>query len=391
MESPQPPSPSPGVARAARYDIRPPSPPTIDIPVSRSMGLNTVTLTPSPRNLDPALLDDFESDYKIIITSHMRTQEAQDQASDWVYASRRSAQPILEESMYLGPLSVVRDKTWMEMERITMVVVVRDRVMGLTSLMGGMKLNGQSSHQSQSSGAETPKPRPTPTLGPAAKKVCEELGIQIEAIAVSGLQELIREFPKLNEKIVRHLVEVHKRSSGTQEGRVLVCCETGNDRSAAVVVAYLVEVWGADLITALRFVLYRRFCVAWDDDTRRYLKNYADICEAKRMRWENHQGQAGMDGANGNGKSPGVAAADERKTPSKLKRQLADEGDSDAGEQEDEDGDCEMENNGVNFPGSRLSEEAAQRARGRNFAPFLDRPLRYDKGGGNDGAGSEQC
>lgn len=390
-----PQTPFPGVTRAAPYDTRPPSPPTIDIPATRTMGRNSVTLIPSPRNLDPALFD-LDSDYKQIITSGLRTQEAIDQASNWEYSARRSAQVVVEDSIYLGPLSVVRDKAWMESQGVTMVVVVRDRIVGLTGLMGGLKLGGQGQGQGQGSPVqqqklqkkegEVPVPRPAPTLGPAAKKVCEELGVQVEAIAVSGLQELIREFPKLNEKIVRHLISVHMRTSGAQEGKVLVCCETGNDRSAAVVVAYLVEVWGADLITALRFVLYRRFCVACDDNTRRYLKNYEDILEAKRMRW---QGQGANGKSAGNG---GVAAADERKTPSKLKRQLAAEGDHDDEEdRKDGEGDYQMQDhNNANSPGTRWSEEAAQKARGRHFAPFLERSSHDAEGGRSNGAGSRQ-
>ncbi|EGO59220.1 hypothetical protein NEUTE1DRAFT_79116 [Neurospora tetrasperma FGSC 2508] len=326
------------ITRAAPYDTRPPSPPTVDIPATRAVGRNSVLIAPSPRNLDPALFD-LNSDYASIITHGLRPQEALDQASDWEYTARRSAQKIIDPSLYLGPLSVVRDREFMKGEGVTMVV--------------------------RTDGQGVP---PVPTLGPAAKKVTEELGVQVEAVGVGGLQGLIREFPKLNEKIARHLVAVHKRSLGAQQGKVLVCCETGNDRSAAVVVAYLVEVWGVGLIEALRFVLYRRFCVAWDDDTRRYLKNYEDILMAKRARWQDQEAND----------RDAAAAADESRM-NKLKRQLASVG-------FDDDSDDEDEEIWGNYKGaSSSSEETIHQARGRNFAPFLDLPPRGAEHRNNEG------
>ncbi|KAJ4409990.1 hypothetical protein N0V85_004021 [Neurospora sp. IMI 360204] len=310
------------------------------------MGRTSVVITPSPRNLDPALFN-LDSDYGQIITHGLRPQEALDQASNWEYSARRSAQKVIDPSLYLGPLSVVRDREFMMKEKVTMVVVVRDRIVGL----------GLQQQQQKKDGVPT-----VPTLGPAAKKVAEELGIQVEAVGVGGLQELIREFPKLNEKIVRHLVQVHRRSSGAQQGKVLVCCETGNDRSAAVVVAYLIEVWGAGLIEALR-----RFCVAWDDDTRRYLKNYEDILMAKRTGWQDQEAND----------RDAAAAADERRM-TKLKRQLAAVGFYSDGDDDDD----EMWDR---YKGSSSSsEEASHQARGRNFAPFVERPPRVEERRNNE-------
>ncbi|KAK3951541.1 protein-tyrosine phosphatase-like protein [Pseudoneurospora amorphoporcata] len=364
MQNPNAPHiPSPGslihnshssITRAFPYDTRPPSPPTVDIPASRCMGRISVTITPSPRNLDPSLLD-LNTDYSSIIAHGGAPQEAVDQASSWEYSSRRSAQKIVDPSLWLGPLSVVRDKAWMEKEKVTMVVV-KD---------GGVPA--------------------FPTLGPPAKKVCEELGVQVEAVGISGLQELIREFPRLNEKIVRHLVSVHKRSSGTQQGKVLVCCETGNERSAAVVVAYLVEVWGCDLLHALRFVLYRRFCVAWDDDTRRYLKNYEDILMAKRMRWQDQEAN----------QRDAELATDETRT-FKLKRQLAAVGFLSEDDDSDSNQDADMSTADSDSSEEALRElqrqarEYQHKTRGgrnhRNFAPFVER-IPLGRRNNNDGTG----
>lgn len=397
MENPHAPhTPSPGslehtsFTRAFPYDTCPPSPPTVDIPASRCMGRISVTITPSPRNLDPSLFD-LDSDYTSIITHGGAPQEAEDQASSWEYSSRRSAQPVIDPSLWLGPLSVVRDKAWMEKEGMTMVVVVRDSLMGLTGLMGKMGLGGGQGQQPQQQHQQQNKPdgvpKTIPTLGPAAKKVCEDLGVEVEAVGVSNLQELIREFPRLNEKMARHLISVHKRSSGTQQGKVLVCCETGNERSAAVVVAYLVEVWGCELVHALRFVLYRRFCVAWDDDTRRYLKNYEDILMAKRMRWQ---------GQEANKKDADLATNETRTL--KLKRQLATVGFLDGDDDSDLEEDAEMSAAADSYSSEEARREIARQAREyqqgrgpgrrnhRNFAPFVER-LPQGRINNNNGTG----
>lgn len=368
------------------YALRPPSPPTVEIPASRCVGRISVTITPSPKNLDPSLYD-LNSDYTSIITHGGAAQEAVDQVNNWEYSSRRSAQSILDPSLWLGPLSVVRDKAWMEREGITMVVVVRDLLMGLTGLMSGLGLGVVQQSQGQQKQSPQPKtdgtPKTIPTLGPAAKKVCQELNVEVEAVGVSSLQELIREFPRLNEKMVRHLISVHKQTQGSKQGKVLVCCETGNERSAAVAVAYLVEVWGCGLIEALRFVLYRRFCVAWDDDTRRYLKNYEDILQAKRMRWQ-------VQGANE--RNAQQATNENRK--SKLKRQLAAGEDDDASENDD--GDAEMFNGNANGDSDASERQAREHAQGRgprrNFAPFVERlPRRNNNDGTEAGMGGATC
>lgn len=65
---------------------------------------------------------------------------------------------------------------------------------------------------------------------------------------------------------------------------MLVCCETGNERSAALVAAYMMTMYeDADLVRTLQFIHYRRFCTNFDDDIKFLLRSYGDIVAARRM------------------------------------------------------------------------------------------------------------
>ncbi|KAG9619567.1 phosphatases II, partial [Aureobasidium melanogenum] len=65
--------------------------------------------------------------------------------------------------------------------------------------------------------------------------------------------------------------------------KVLVFCESGNERSAAVVAAYLMEILAdVDHIKAMQIVQAQRFCVNFDDNVKRLLQGYWDILQARR-------------------------------------------------------------------------------------------------------------
>ncbi|KAI0022337.1 protein-tyrosine phosphatase-like protein [Xylariomycetidae sp. FL0641] len=254
---------------AAPYSARPPSPPGIWIPVPK-MALNDMheplKLLPTYENIDPATLsvDDLG-----IITQGGREQIASDAAISWVYEDRRKAQQILD-FLYLGPSSVARDRTWLREEGITMLLAARD------SRMAGMRLM-------------------------AVDNVARELGIQAEHVDVSGHAELIHAFPSIVRLINNHMLDIYHRQalqnadvgaeagsmavdkSNFRRGKVLVLCETGNDRSAGVVIAYLMSLFGMNLVTACQFVHYKRFCVSLDEEMKQLLKSYEDILDAQRM------------------------------------------------------------------------------------------------------------
>ncbi|KAI0889269.1 phosphatases II [Annulohypoxylon maeteangense] len=256
-----------GVYPAAPYSARPPSPPSIVIPTPNLHNSNEhITVVPSYEKVDPASLS--ANDLKIITQNH-KEQLAKDSAANWTYESRRVAQPILD-FIYLGPSSVARDREWLRKTGITMLLAARD------SKMAGIRLM-------------------------ATEKVAQELGIQSEYVDVSGYDELIRSFPSVVRTINNHMLDVFRgqRIEDTlmqvedgkmaipqerfQRGKVLVFCETGNDRSAGVVVAYLMSVFGLNLVEACQFVNFRRFCVSIADDLKYVLRSYEGILSAQRV------------------------------------------------------------------------------------------------------------
>ncbi|KAI1102344.1 phosphatases II [Jackrogersella minutella] len=255
-----------GAFPAAPYSARPPSPPTIVIPSPNLQNANEqLKVVPSYEMVDPASLsvDDLK-----IITQNFKEQLAQDSAANWTYESRRVAQPILD-FLYLGPSSVARDQKWLRNTGITMLLAARDSQMANIRLM-------------------------------AVDRVAQELGIQAEYIDVSGYNELIRAFPSAVRTINNHMLNVFRGqrisnadvqveggkmvipSEQFRRGKVLVFCETGNDRSAGVVVAYLMSVFGMSMIEACQFVHFKRFCVGMADDLRFVLKSYGEILSAQR-------------------------------------------------------------------------------------------------------------
>jgi serine/threonine/tyrosine-interacting protein len=244
--------------RAATYSLRAPDTPHIHIPT-----------LPSEAELElPAYHDlggeDLTSeDLKNIAQVH---HVAVDQTSKWKYEWRRSAQMILP-FLYLGPLVAAKDKEFLQAAGITMLLVIRDTKSAQARLL-------------------------------CADKAAHELGIASAAIDVAGTQELIAAFPCVTKTINDHLLAVYRsqnihtsnlgnesvtiNQNTFQRGKVLVFCESGNERSACVVVAYIMAIYGMGIIQAVQFVQSQRFCVALDDALKGILWSWHDILQAKR-------------------------------------------------------------------------------------------------------------
>ncbi|KAI0132066.1 dual specificity phosphatase [Xylariales sp. AK1849] len=261
---------------AAPYTARPPSPPAIMIPVPSFRKANEpMTCMPSYASVDPLFLS--AADLEIITRN--KTQEAYDSVNNWTYEDRRTAQPILD-FLYLGPSSIARDKEFLKSEGITMLLAARDSRMAQARLMG-------------------------------VDRVARELGIHAEHIDVSGHQELIRSFPDAVRKINEHMLDVYRSQAVNvsqdadtngisnpehlqtpdsmvvdrthfRRGKVLIFCETGNDRSAGIVIAYLMSVFGMDMIQACQFIQFRRFCVSLDEDMKFLLQTFEGILNAQK-------------------------------------------------------------------------------------------------------------
>ena len=178
---------------------------------------------------------------------------------EWKYEHRHKAQAVLP-FLYLGPSSAARNDEFLKSEGITMVIAVRNAMSAQARLLGS--------------------------------KAAEALGLQYAAIDVCGNQELIAAFPQGIQVINEHLAHIYQLNqsghppviAGTpkKNGKVLVFCESGNERSASLVAAYLMAMYSKDVVTTIQIVQAQRFAVAFDDSLRNLLLTYEDILKAKR-------------------------------------------------------------------------------------------------------------
>jgi serine/threonine/tyrosine-interacting protein len=237
---------------------------------------------------------------------------------EWAYERRRQAQMILPW-LYLGPMVAAKDKAFIEREGITMVLAVRAQP---NSMMGAMQ---------------------------AATAVCMEVG----SIDAPSFHSLTPKFPETARMINSHVARVRQHTIQTTGqptlGKVLVFCESGNEKSAAVVAAYLMETLdNIDHIKAMQVCQAQRFCVNFDDSLKNILRSYWDIVGARRSIAAQVPQQ--------NGSSNGQLGSHLLSAPAKQKRGIEDTRD---------DEDMEMDDG--------MEPSDALRFTGRDVTPFQDR------------------
>ncbi|KAL8808127.1 MAG: hypothetical protein Q9200_004398 [Gallowayella weberi] len=186
--------------------------------------------------------------YGNFLTSHT--------ALDWRYEWRREAQQILP-FLFLGPITAARDPNFLRDRGITMLLAVRDTKSVNAKLL--------------------------------SSKVAQSLGIPCSTVDTSGNQELIAAFPRGIEIINAHLSDMYRQSQSTSAtgtasapGKVLVFCESGNERSAAMVVAYVMAMYSMDVVKAIQVVQAQRFAIAFNDSLKYLLDTYDSMLQAKR-------------------------------------------------------------------------------------------------------------
>jgi serine/threonine/tyrosine-interacting protein len=175
------------------------------------------------------------------------------QSGDWSYEMRREAQQVLP-FLYLGPLSCAKDRTFLQREDITLLLAVRSKQSAMARLVSG-------------------------------EKVAAELGIEADSIDVLNNQELIAEYPRAIRRINEHISSssrLRSMSTPTPPRKVLVFCESGNERSASVVIAYMMAMLNLNMQDALWTVQHRRFCVCIEEPMRQLLHSFDSILTAKR-------------------------------------------------------------------------------------------------------------
>jgi len=253
--------PPPPRIPAHEYTYRVPSPPRVIVPPPTYANGFTA----------PQLADGAGSDYEsngFANTEFLKTVTYgdfmnPDNMLTWQYEQRRMAQKILP-FLFLGPYSAARDLDFLHREGITMVMAVRDTMSAQANLL--------------------------------SSRTAIKAAIQSCNIDVAGNQELIAAFPRAIGAINAHLCDLYKerqsRSAIYQShgqpplppkpGKVLVFCESGNERSAGVVTAYIMAMFSIAVVPAIQIVQTQRFCVSFDDPMRFLLQSYDTILKAKR-------------------------------------------------------------------------------------------------------------
>lgn len=173
------------------------------------------------------------------------------QAVDWNYNMRRNAQAILP-CLYLGPSSLLKDMDCLSANGFTLLLAVRSKQSAQARLVSG---------ESQAS----------------------RLSIEADSIDVRDSQELIASLPRAIRRINDHISSPGPGNTKTWPAKkIYVFCESGNERSAMVVMAYLMVMFNLDLTTATNMVQQRRFSISIDEKMRQLMASFEAILVAKQ-------------------------------------------------------------------------------------------------------------
>ncbi|KAI5291056.1 hypothetical protein KEM55_008437, partial [Ascosphaera atra] len=211
-------------------------------------------------DLEPPVSHDYPEGYfacpdffKFLSPAHFRSRPSR---NSWQYEDRRAAQQITPY-LYLGPVAAAKDADFLAREGITLLLAVRSRDGGAHPQF----VNGD--------------------------RAAAALGIQSRYIEVDNEQELISIFQIVIRQVNDHVCRCafHRTKNSLSEEplrKVLVFCESGNGRSAAIVAAYLMAMYQIDAEKAISNVVTRRMSTALDEPTRRALQAFDDIITATR-------------------------------------------------------------------------------------------------------------
>ncbi|KAH8725678.1 hypothetical protein GQ44DRAFT_706908 [Phaeosphaeriaceae sp. PMI808] len=228
------------------YTYRLPTPPRIVVPPP-SLAIDMPGL-----NID-ASGEGTEYDLAFLKEMNLNDTIEKNTLMEWAYERRRQAQMILPW-LYLGPMVAAKDHAFLTREGITMVLAIRARE---NSMMGAIN---------------------------AARQVCAE----VATIEVPTFHQLICRFAETSRMINMHVAQ-HRQTSLKETGqptlgKVLVFCESGNEKAAAIVAAYMMTTLTEfDHVQAMQVCQAQRFCVNFDDILKNMLRSYWDILQARRL------------------------------------------------------------------------------------------------------------
>jgi serine/threonine/tyrosine-interacting protein len=302
--------------RHHEYSFRLPTPPRIVVPPP------TLTAEVPELHLASAQTPTDEADTAFLKEFNLESIVQKNTLLEWTYERRRQAQMILPW-LYLGPLTAAKDRDALKRDGITMVLAIRAKN---NSMNGTVQI---------------------------AKEACHEVG----TVEAPNYFTLIGKFSETTRMINRHVAKFRKYTEHTgnpQLGKVLVFCESGNEKAAAVVAAYLMETLDDfDYIKSMQVCQAQRFCINFDDTAKHTLRAHWDILLARRAVTTSH-----MERLNANGLVEGLQTVvpsleTAQDMASKSKRTIEDM-------MEDEDVDM----------GDDLDPSDLQRFQGRDVTPF---------------------
>lgn len=196
---------------------------------------------------DPKFLKQLVSCYRLEMSHTMLS---------WKYESRRQAQPILP-FLFLGPSSAARDQALIQQTGVTFLLAVRS--------------------------AAAVKARPSfldPGYFPTST------GLETSTFDLDTPYDLITNLRPtikvMNDHLQRTCLKVPVTSIDDIRGKILVFCESGNERSTVLVAAYIMILYGVDAITAIQVIQSQRFCINVDDGMKRMLLDLETILRAER-------------------------------------------------------------------------------------------------------------
>lgn len=169
---------------------------------------------------------------------------------------RRTAQPILP-FLLLGPSTVARDIGYVRNTGITMLISVRSGVAARAA----------------------PKYMEASVFASAAGLTTITLDLDTPFDLITRLPQTIK---AMNDHLEGTCSAGMPGKVATINGKILVFCESGNERSTGLVAAYLMILFGVDVVGAMQIIQSQRFCIAPDDGMKNMLTTFEDLLRAKR-------------------------------------------------------------------------------------------------------------
>ncbi|KIX05734.1 uncharacterized protein Z518_03706 [Rhinocladiella mackenziei CBS 650.93] len=175
----------------------------------------------------------------------------------WKYEMRRTAQPILP-FLLLGPSSAARDREFVKNTGITLMVAVRS----VRAVIA----------------------RPTflhPATFPSSEGISTlTFDFEFPHDFIPKLRPVIR---SINDHLETTCAQTPVENVHDIRGKALIFCESGNDRSAVLVAAYLMVIYGVSAFSAIHVVQSQRFCITMSDDMKNVLLDLQEILKAERQ------------------------------------------------------------------------------------------------------------